>query len=69
MTSMATGLSERQLTIMRHAAHGMTIGQIARQTNWSERTVKNELGSVCERLQARNVTHAVYLVTRAGLLG
>ena len=68
MTANSSGLTERQRTIVTMATHGSTIEQIARTQAWSERTIKSELTSMCERLSARNTTHLVYIATKAGMI-
>ena len=63
-----TKLTDRQLAILNLAAHGATIKAIATETSWSERTVKSEINTMCNRLYAENLTHLVYIGTKAGLI-
>jgi len=63
-----TGLSEREIEILRLIADGMDTAEIATTLSYSERTVKNVLHDVTSRLQLRNRSHAVAYALREGLI-
>ncbi|TMF25077.1 MAG: response regulator transcription factor, partial [Chloroflexi bacterium] len=48
-------------------AEGLSNKQIARRLGISEKTVRNHLVSVYDKLRATNRTHAVMLAIRLGL--
>ena len=63
---MVHRLTERQRQILQLIANGMTYIQIARELNISYHTVKNHVSgtgksslSICERLNANGMAHAV----------
>jgi DNA-binding NarL/FixJ family response regulator len=62
------GLTEREIVVLRLVAEGMDTGEIARQLNFSERTIKSILHDVTTRLQLRNRAHAVAYAVREGLI-
>ncbi|WP_324787476.1 response regulator transcription factor [Streptomyces sp. H51] len=64
----ASGLSHRDLEVLRLASAGMTLPEIAAELNYSERTIKNVLTSVQLRLGMRNRVHTVAHAIRAGLI-
>ncbi|MER6632215.1 response regulator transcription factor [Streptomyces sp. NPDC000987] len=64
----ASGLSHRDLEVLRLASAGMTLPEIAAELNYSERTIKNILTSVQLRLGMRNRVHTVAHAIRAGLI-
>ena len=63
-----TGLSPREVDVLRLVADGLDTGEIAQSLNYSERTVKNVLHEVTTRLQLRNRSHAVAYAVREGLI-
>jgi len=63
-----SGLTKREITVLKHIAEGLATDEIARRMAYSERTVKNILHDVTTRLQLRNRTHAVAFAVREGLI-
>ncbi|MDP9388657.1 MAG: response regulator transcription factor [Actinomycetota bacterium] len=63
-----TGLSEREVEVLRLIADGNDTNEIARTLCYSERTVKNVIHDVTTRLQLRNRSHAVAFAVRQGLI-
>lgn len=63
-----TGLSDREIEVLRLIADGHDTNEIARQLCYSQRTVKNVLHDVTTRLQLRNRSHAVAYAVREGLI-
>jgi DNA-binding NarL/FixJ family response regulator len=63
-----TGLSQRELEILRLIADGMDTAEIATTLSYSERTVKNVLHDVTSRLQLRNRSHAVAYALKQGMI-
>jgi DNA-binding NarL/FixJ family response regulator len=63
-----TGLSPREVDVLRLVADGLDTGEIADALNYSERTVKNVLHELTTRLQLRNRSHAVAYAVREGLI-
>jgi DNA-binding NarL/FixJ family response regulator len=63
-----TGLTTRELEVLRLVAAGCTTNEIARRLAFSERTVKNAIHDVTSRLQLRNRSHAVADAVREGLI-
>lgn len=63
-----TGLATREIDVLRLVADGMDTSEIARNLNFSERTVKNVLHDITTRLQLRNRSHAVAYALREGLI-
>lgn len=63
-----TGLTTREIDVLRLIADGMDTAEIARTLNFSERTVKNVLHDITTRLQLRNRPHAVAYALREGLI-
>jgi DNA-binding NarL/FixJ family response regulator len=64
----ASGLSLREISVLKMVAEGRTTGEIAKALSYSERTVKNILRDVTSRLQLRNRTQAVAYAMREGLI-
>ncbi|MET7898796.1 helix-turn-helix transcriptional regulator [Streptomyces mirabilis] len=62
------GLSSREIAVLGLLADGMDTVQIARQLNYSERTIKGIVHAIIANLGVSNRTHAVAYVIRAGLL-
>jgi DNA-binding NarL/FixJ family response regulator len=63
-----TGLSDREIEVLRLIADGLDTNEIAQQLCYSQRTVKNVLHDVTTRLQLRNRSHAVAYAVREGLI-
>ena len=60
-------LSNREVHVLMEVAEGLSNKQIARQLGISEKTVRNHLSSVFEKLHASNRTQAVMRAMRLGL--
>jgi DNA-binding NarL/FixJ family response regulator len=63
-----TGLSPREVEILRLAADGDDTREIALKLSYSERTVKNAIHDVVIKLGLRNRTHAVAYALRKNLI-
>jgi len=63
-----SGLSEREIEVLRLLAEGMDTGEIARRMSFSERTIKAVLHDVTTRFQLRSRAHAVAYAVREGLI-
>ncbi len=63
-----TGLSGRELNVLRLLADGLDSAEVGRQLYYSERTVKSIIHDVTNRLNLRNRTHAVAYALRQGLI-
>jgi DNA-binding NarL/FixJ family response regulator len=63
-----SGLTEREVQVLRMVADGHDTAEIAAELCYSERTVKNTLHDVTTRLQLRNRSHAVAYALREGLI-
>lgn len=63
-----TGLSDREVMILRLIAEGADTSEIAGSLAYSERTVKNVIHDITTRLQLRNRSHAVAYALRHGLI-
>jgi DNA-binding NarL/FixJ family response regulator len=63
-----SGLSEREIEVLRLLADGLDTSEIARQLAYSERTIKGILHDVTARFQLRSRAHAVAYAVRAGLI-
>jgi DNA-binding NarL/FixJ family response regulator len=64
----ASGLAPREVDVLRLMADGLDTLEIATQLNYSERTVKNIMYALMNRLGLRNRPHAVAYALRAGVL-
>lgn len=62
------GLRTRETDVLRLLADGMDTAEIAERLNFSERTIKNIIHAMTNRLQLRNRTHAVAYALRSGVL-
>lgn len=62
------GVSTRELYVLKQVAAGLSNKQIARRLGISEKTVRNHLSRVFNKLAATNRTEAVMNAMRAGLL-
>jgi DNA-binding NarL/FixJ family response regulator len=63
-----SGLSDREVEVLRLVAEGLDTGEIARELAFSERTIKSVLHDVTTRLQLRNRAHAVAYAVREGFI-
>lgn len=63
-----TGLTPREVQVLRLVADGHDTAEIAQALCYSERTVKNVLHDLTTRLQLRNRSHAVAYALREGLI-
>lgn len=63
-----SGLSIREIEVLRLVAEGCDTAEIADRLSYSERTIKGILHDVKTRLHLRNRTHAVSYAMREGLL-
>lgn len=63
-----TGLSGRELDVLRLVGEGRDTREIAKELSYSERTVKNILQEITSRFGLRNRSHAVAWAMRQGLL-
>lgn len=63
-----SGLTDRELDVLRLVADGFPTTEIAQKMSYSERTVKNILHDITTRLGLRNRTHAVAYALRHGLI-
>ncbi|MCU1693401.1 MAG: transcriptional regulator, LuxR family [Frankiales bacterium] len=63
-----TGLTTREIEVLRLIAEGNDTAEIATTLAYSERTVKNVLHDVTSRLYLRNRSHAVAYALRQGLI-
>ena len=63
-----TGLTKREINVLRLVADGHDTAEIARHLSYSERTIKNVIHDVTSRLQLRNRSQAVAYAMREGLL-
>lgn len=63
-----SGLSEREIQVLRLLADGLDTAEIARRLSYSERTIKAVLHDVTARFQLRSRAHAVAYAVREGLI-
>jgi DNA-binding NarL/FixJ family response regulator len=63
-----SGLTEREVSVLRLLADGHDTAEVGRQLFYSERTVKNIVHDLTSRLELRNRTHAVAYALRQGLI-
>ena len=63
-----SGLSEREIDVLKLVAEGLDTAEVATQLCYSERTVKNVIHDITTRLRLRNRTHAVAYAVRQGLI-
>jgi len=64
----ASGLTPREVDVLRLMADGFDTNEIAGKLCYSERTVKNVIYGVTHRLKLRNRSHAVAYALRAGMI-
>lgn len=65
---LSSGLSRREVDVLRFVADGVGTAEIAERMQYSERTIKNILNGIMKRLSLHNRAHAVSYAMRAGLL-
>jgi DNA-binding NarL/FixJ family response regulator len=63
-----SGLTAREIDVIRLLADGLVTEEIARTLNFSERTVKNVVHGIMRRHGLRNRSHAVAYAMRCGLI-
>jgi DNA-binding NarL/FixJ family response regulator len=63
-----SGLTEREVSVLRLLAEGYDTAEVGRRLFYSERTVKNIIHDVTTRLELRNRVHAVAYAIREGLI-
>lgn len=63
-----SGLTDREVKVLRLLAEGLDTAEVGRQLFLSERTVKNVVHDITSRLNLRNRTHAVAHALRQGLI-
>ncbi|GHF44730.1 DNA-binding NarL/FixJ family response regulator [Amycolatopsis bartoniae] len=61
-------LSPREIEVLRLMADGLDTNEIARELRYSERTVKNIIYTLTNRLRLHNRSHAVAYAMRAGII-
>lgn len=61
-------LSDRELEVLRRAALGLTVGQVARRLGISPRTVETHLTNVYRKLGVRNRVQAIARASALGLV-
>ena len=61
-------LTERETEILKHVTAGLANKEIARTLNISERTVKNHLSNIMEKLHVNSRTQAAVLALRSGIV-
>lgn len=62
-------LTEREREILEHVAAGMSNKEIAHRLSLSEKTVKNYMTNILQKLQVRNRVEAAVLAQSGGFLG
>ncbi|MFG1951412.1 LuxR C-terminal-related transcriptional regulator [Micromonospora sp. NPDC048830] len=63
-----SGLADREVEVLRLVADGFGTAEIATKLSYSQRTIKNILHDVTNRLHLRNRCHAVAYALRNGLI-
>ncbi|MET9383063.1 response regulator transcription factor [Streptomyces sp. NPDC002928] len=64
----SSGLTPREVDVLRLVAEGLDTGEIAGKLSYSERTVKNVIHGLTTRLHLRNRAHAVAYALREGYI-
>nr|GID85750.1 helix-turn-helix transcriptional regulator [Actinoplanes derwentensis] len=64
----ASGLTPREVDVLRLMADGLDTNEIADTLCYSERTVKNVIYNMTSRLRLRNRSHAVAYAMRLGMI-
>lgn len=68
LPASARNLTTRQIEILQLVARGLDTEGVAASLGIAPKTVNNHLSSIYLRLKARNLTQAVLIVARAGLI-
>lgn len=63
-----SGLTERELGVLKLVADGLDTTEIAQHLAYSERTIKNIIHDITTRFHLRNRSHAVAFAIRQGLI-
>ena len=63
-----TGLTEREVDVLRLVADGFDTAEIARKLSYSQRTIKNVIHDVTVRMSLSNRSQAVAYAVRHGLI-
>ena len=63
-----SGLTDREVRVLQLLAEGLDTAEVGRRLFYSERTVKNIIHDLTNRLELRNRTHAVAYAIREGLI-
>jgi DNA-binding NarL/FixJ family response regulator len=63
-----SGLTDREVRVLRLMADGFDTGEIGQRLFYSERTVKHIVHDITSRLHLRNRTHAVAYALRMGFI-
>ncbi|WP_250004719.1 response regulator transcription factor [Actinoplanes sp. M2I2] len=63
-----SGLTSREIDVLRLTAEGFDTAEIAGKLSYSERTVKNVVHGLTRRLNLRNRSHAVAYALRSGMI-
>jgi two-component system, NarL family, response regulator DegU len=61
-------LSPREEELLQHIANGLATSEVAASMFISQKTVKNHLASIYEKLQARDRTQAVLMAVKMGIV-
>ena len=61
-------LSEREVEVLQSLAEGWSTPEIAQRLFISQKTVKNHLASIYEKIDARDRTHAVIRAVKMGII-
>ncbi len=61
-------LSPREEELLQHIADGLATSEVANTMYISQKTVKNHLASIYEKLQARDRTQAVLMAVKMGIV-
>jgi len=65
---LVTPLTQREVEILQHVAAGLANKEIAANLGISERTVKNHLSNIMEKLQVNSRTQAAVYALKSGLV-
>lgn len=68
LAPVLTTLTARETEILRHVTAGLANKEIARALNISERTVKNHLSNIMEKLHVNSRTQAAVYALRTGIV-
>lgn len=68
IVSRVESLTSRQVEILQLVANGHTTAEVGRRVGVTAKTVNNHLGTVYRRLAVRNLTQAVLVASRRGLI-